>query len=212
MSKPTTDYTTAVINPEAHFHPEPWQEENAPDWKMRYSLALAMEVKDAKVGDVVMAHVFLTANARGLMDCRKPETDARGRPIIVDGKPVLKTPVGCQLTMHCRVATAMPAETVMDLPPKETKPLGERMGGVAASGEDMDTGGTFKDLSKPYKPVKVGRPYYQPLRTWSFVVQNIPCWLLVWVAPKSAGCNGDSKVALPATSDYACLSYVRFTD
>ncbi len=197
MSKPTTDYTTAILNPEAHFHPMPWTEPLPATWLMRYSLALALEVRDARQGDVVMANAFLTVNARGLADVRPK---------------LLGQPVGCQLTMHCRVATAMPVATVVDLPPKQTKPLGEWMGGVPASGEDCTQEGTFKSLSMPKPLVKVGRPYYQPGRQWSFVVQNTPCWLLVWVAPKSAGCNGDSKVALPATSDYACLSYVRFTD
>ncbi len=189
----TTAFTTDVITTEPTFHPEPWVDPPPPGWLMRYNLMMALEVDVAKAGDVVQAHSFLTINARSLKDVR-PQNKGRD--------------VGCQVTMHCRVATAMPSKTVLDLPPKETDQLGKWLGGVPSSGEDCCPEGTFNNISAPKLMVKVGRVYYQPLRTWNFTVLESPCFLLVWLALKSAGCNGKSKVAAPDSSSYALLTYV----
>lgn len=189
----TTDFTTDVIITEPTFHPEPWVDPPPPGWLMRFNLMMVLQVKKAKVGDVVQAHTQLTVNARGLKDVR-PQNEGRD--------------VGCEPTLHCRVASKLPPLYTVDLPPKDTKSLGLAMGGVPSSGENCTPEGTFKNISEPKLLVKVGRVYYQPPRTWNFIAPYDECWLLVWLALKSAGCDGKSKVAVPDSSSYAHLTYV----
>ncbi len=195
MSKPIIGRTLKLVNDHAAFHTKMWQQVQPPSWTMRFTLALALRVvdmagNDPQIDDVVAADAALMMIGRGIHD---------QRPGPSHGKPV-----GAQVPVFCRVATSMPTQTVLDLQPSHIEALGANKEPDATepfiedSGMDIGQTGGLDD------------PYLRDIRHWSFEVWQLPVFLLVWVAPKSAGCDASQAILLPDTSNYSKLSYELF--
>lgn len=187
--------TTKLVHSAAYFSESPWTENHSDSWEAHYTLALALEVKDARVGDIVIADSALLCDVRGFYDARYKNP---------------KVPGSCFCPVFCRVGNEFPKKTILDAVPGINSPAGyaktpDGQIFIEDSGENIAPSGVTKRTNGGL--IGIGRPYYRDVRHWQFVVWQVPVWLLVWVAPRSTGSDRNQCIQLPDDSNYSKLTY-----